>query len=355
MCQKEVFMGISGYVVNILSAVIAVEYMDYGFRKKYHGARRWGSFIVGCTVYFLTATTLNRMTGCEGVRSFFCGAVLTGYGLWALGGKIQDFLMAGVLWSLIVIAGTNGILLDKVGILVLIVQLYQRLGKYQEKKPEEQHLWDREQERQEELMDMYRIARELNHWRHDMLTEMDVLYCMQKNGKYLEVEACMEKLCSGLKDYPELPQPTGNEGLDAALMKMIPRCRERRIRFCYAVLGKPKQIDSLVLGNLMDNLLCNGMEACQNMGGAREMVLVLRNQGDVLEINLENSIGESVLENNPEFVSHKKVKERHGFGLESIRRIVKEYDGMYEYWEEKKGEGSIFCQWIYLGNHGTAA
>lgn len=32
-------MGVSGYVINILSAVVAVEYMNYGFRKKYHGAK----------------------------------------------------------------------------------------------------------------------------------------------------------------------------------------------------------------------------------------------------------------------------------------------------------------------------
>lgn len=430
-------MEFSAYVINVISAVIAVEYIDYGFPKKYSGFRRWGIFAAGCVVYFLTVTALNRIIDFEGVLGFFYGAVLIAYGMCALIGRTQDFVVAGLLWVLIAIIGTYGIfsvmgiltgnslgemqlqgerrvyasvvaivvkfsmgkiaaiffrrrdgvyqeenrivagafvfmtllsmelfwleagnpkssvkymltigiLLNEVGIIVFLVQLYQRLGKYQKEKMGAPY--QREQERLEGLMDIYRVGREINHWRHDMQGELDVLYRMQKNGKYEEVEMYMEKLCSGLKDYPELPQPTGNEGLDAALIKMIPRCKERGIRFCYVIMGKPEQIDSIVLGNILDNLLCNGIEACQNLDGSREIELVIRSRMDGLEIYLENSIGESVLERNPQFASHKQEKERHGFGMESICRIVEECEGTYEYWEEKK-EDRRFCQRIYL-------
>lgn len=434
-------MGFSAYVINVISAVIAVEYIDYGFPKKYSGIRRWGAFAAGAVTYFLTVTVLNRIIDFEGVLGFFYGAVLIVYGMLALKGKPQDFLVAGVLWVLIAIIGTYGIfsvmglltgyslgemlqlqgdrrvyasmvalvvkfsmgkiaavffrkrdgvyekengivagafvfmtllamglfwleagnpgssvrymltigiLLDEAGIIVFLVQLYQRLGRYQKEKMEAQYQQKREQERLEGLMDMYRVGREINHWRHDMQGKLDVLYRMQKSGKYAEVEAYMEKLCSGLRNYPELPQPTGNEGLDAALIKMIPKCKERGIHFCYVILGKPERIDSIVLGDILDNLLCNGMEACQNLSGPREMELVIRGRMDGLEICLENSIGESVLEKNPRFVSHKREKERHGFGMESISRIVEEYEGTYEYWEEKKEEDSRFCQRFYL-------
>lgn len=434
-------MGISDYVINALSALVAVEYMDYGFQKKYCGVKRWGAYIVGCVVYFLTVTVLNQVIAFEGVLGFCYGAVLIGYGVWALRGKIQDFLLAGLLWVLIAIIGTYGIfsimglltgnslgemlqmqgggriyasmvalmvkfsmgkiaavffrkregiydkenrivagafvfmallamglfwlemgelrstmrhvltfgiLLDEAGIIVVLIQLYHRLGKYHKEKIEEQYRREREKERLEGLMDMYRVSREINHWRHDMQGEMEVLYRMQKNGKYADVEAYLEKLYSGLRDYPELPQPTGNEGLDAALMKIIPKCRERGIHFSYVILGKPEQIDSIVLGNLMDNLLSNGLEACQELVGTKEMDLVVCSQGEWLEICLENSIGESVLKNNSEFVSHKQEKEQHGFGMESISHIVEEYDGIYKYWEERKGEENRFCQRIYL-------
>lgn len=54
-------MGVSEHVINAASAVVAIEYMDYGFQKKYNGARRRGSFTVGCAVYFLTVSALNMV------------------------------------------------------------------------------------------------------------------------------------------------------------------------------------------------------------------------------------------------------------------------------------------------------
>lgn len=437
-------MGFSVYVINIISAFIAVEYIDYGFQKKYNGLRRWCAFAAGCAVYFLTVTVLNRLTDFEGVFGFFYGAVLIAYGMWALRGRMRDFLVAGLLWVLILMLGTYGvysimgiltgnslgemlqaqgdrriyasivalvvkfsmgkiaavffrrrdgiyekengivagafvfmtllamglfwleagnldrsarymltigILLDEVGIIVFLVQLYQRLGRYQKEKIEAQYQQERERERLEGFMDVYRVGREINHWRHDMQGELDVLYYMQKNGKYAEVETYMETLCSGLRDYPELPQPTGNEGLDAALIKMIPKCRERGIHFCYVIIGRTEGIDSISLGNILDNLLSNGMEACQDLSGSKELELVIRGRMAGLEIYLENSIEGSILEKNPLFVSHKHEKERHGFGMESIFRIVEKHEGTYEYWEEAGEAGNKFCQRIYL-NYG---
>ncbi|MCI9321224.1 MAG: ATP-binding protein [Lachnospiraceae bacterium] len=402
-------MGFGVYVINIISAVRAVEYIDYGFQKKYDGFRRWGAFAAGCAVYFLTVTVLNRLTDFEGVFGFFYGAVLIAYGLWALRGGMRDFLVAAqgdrhIYASVValvvkfsmgkiaavffrkregvyekengIVAGvfvfmtllamglfwleagnldrsaryilTIGILLDEVGIIVFLVQLYQHLGRYQKEKIEAQYQRERERERLEGFMDVYRVGREINYWRHDMQGELDVLYRMQKNGKYAEVETYMETLCSGLRDYPELPQPTGNEGLDAALIKMIPKCRERGIHFCHVIIGKPDQIGSIALGNILDNLLSNGVEACQNLSGAREMELIIYTRMDGLEIYLENSIGESVLENNPQLTSCKQEKEQHGFGMESIFRIVEKHEGTYEYWEEAGEAGNKFCQRIYL-------
>ena len=127
-------------------------------------------------------------------------------------------------------------------------------------------------------------------------------------------------------------------------MKTIPKCREKGIHFCYVVLGKPCKIDNMVLGNLMDNLLSNGMEACFKVNGTKEMELMVRALDTGLEIYLENSIGESVMTHNPGLTSGKPEKEKHGFGMESIYHIVEEYEGTYEYWEEEK----TFCQSIYL-------
>lgn len=433
-------MEVSEYVINVLSAIVAVEYIDYEFPKRYKGNRRWMLFAIACILYFSVVTVLNSVTKFEGALGFLYGAILLGYGVMALEGRWQEFLLAGLLWVLIAIVGTYGIfsvmgiltggslvqmisswgggrfyaslvalvvkfsmgkiaavffrkkegdhdrengivagaflfmallamglfwlemgnlsgtaryvltigiLLDEVGIVVFLVQLYQRLGRYQREKMEERYRREQEQERIDSLMDIYRVGRELNRWRHDMQSNLDVLYQMQKRRKYTEVEKRMKELCSGLKDYPEMPQPTGNDGLDAALIKVLSKCRESGIHFHYIVLGNVSRIDSMKFGNLMNNLLSNGMEACQGLTGKREMELVVRSRPGGVEIYLENSIGCSVLKKNPDLNSSKQDKERHGFGLESIRRIVEECGGTYEYWEEYEEENK-FCQCIYL-------
>lgn len=237
-----------------------------------------------------------------------------------------------------------GILTDEVGIIIILVVLYHRIAGYQKEKLEAQYCKEREQECLEGMMDLYQVGREINHWRHDMLGELAVLHRMLKNGKYGDVEECIEKMYNSLQDYLELPQSTGNEGLDAALIKAISRCRKLHISFRYMVLGRTERMDSMDLGILMDNLLSNGIESCQNTACEREIDLAIQDMGTGMEIYLTNSIAESVLKNNAELRSYKKERMRHGFGMESIRNIVKKYSGIYECWEED----TYFCQRIFL-------
>lgn len=51
-----------------------------------------------------------------------------------------------------------------------------------------------------------------------------------------------------------------------------------------------------------------------------------------IEIETDNTITGSVLEKNPLLRTSKK--EKHGFGMESIREIVERYRGSYGYQEE---------------------
>lgn len=430
-------MDISGYVINLMSAAVAVGYMDQGFSRRYGGARRWALFAAACAAYFHAVTFLNWLVPFESVLGFSYGIILIVYAFLALEGSPQDFLVAGLLWVLIALIGTYGvfgimgiltgegldkllsaegelllyaslaalavkyslgkavsaffrkqdnfcrkdnwivaasflllaflsmglfsleagmmdsagrywltvgILVDEAGIIAALAGLYHRLGRYQREKMEEQYRREREKEQRENILDLYRVGREINHWRHDILGSLGVLYRMQKNGKYREVEGYLEKMYGNLQNYPELPHPTGNEGLDAALVKAVPRCREEGIRFSYVVLGKPEEIDCVEMGILLDNLISNGIEACLVSGALKEIDLMLKNYKNGLEIMQENGIGESVLENNPGFKSSKADVERHGYGMESIYQTVKRYDGEYECWEEEQR----FCQRIFL-------
>lgn len=430
-------VNISSFLIDMVSAVIAIEYMDRGFEKKYSGARRWFLFAADCIIYSTTVTVMNCMIRFEGILAFSYGVIVLGYGIVALEGRFRELLNAALLWVVIVATGslgaygligvitgktlaelrlmegglliytaatvstvkfsmgrianalfrtkdsprraedriiagafllmsllvlgmfrleygdleqesrfrlTIGLLMAQFGVTLLLIHIYGKLGRYERAKLEEKHLKEREEKRWEEFMNLYRIGKEINHWRHDMIGGLDVMYRLQKKGKYQEVADYLEKLDKMLKEYPELPQETGNEGLDAALIRIIPMCREKGIRFRYVILGKVEQVDCVALGILMDNLLVNGVEACMKLGGRKELELIVRNDENRIEILLENSIESSVLEENPLLQSRKRDSAKHGFGMESIYGIIGKYHGEYVCWEE---DGN-FCQSIVL-------
>lgn len=171
--------------------------------------------------------------------------------------------------------------------------------------------------------------------RHDMTAKLNVVYGQIKKEDYRGAEESLKKLGAEWRNYLEIPGDTGNEGMNAALIRAIHECREKEIRFHYAILGNMAGIDILDMGNLAYNLLQNGIEACSREEQGRELEIVVRKEGDILEIETDNTIPGSVLKNNPLLKTSKREKEKHGFGMESIQEIVERYHGSYGCWEEK--------------------
>lgn len=184
------------------------------------------------------------------------------------------------------------LLTGEFGGILLLETVYKKLGEYQKEKMELEFREKQEKSKKENWMDIYQIGREINHWRHDMNGKLEVLYRLQNKSCYHEVEKNIKMLCEELKQYPELPQETGNEGLNVALMKAIVRCREEGIKFCYVVLGKADKIDIIDMGNIIWNLFSNGIEACQKVENERKLEVVVRDGEGETEIRLENSVQE---------------------------------------------------------------
>ena len=49
-----------------------------------------------------------------------------------------------------------------------------------------------------------------------------------------------------------------------------------------------------------------------------------------------------------EIEAENTIKHRHGFGLDTIRKIVEIYDGQYSFWEDQGEDSLWFVQSIYL-------
>lgn len=416
------------YLINGLSAIIALEYISHGFKRKYENHCGMVLFLAGCTAYFLVVTILNHCTRFEGVLGVCYGLVLYVYCLLSAEGKKSDFFLLSTIWVLIafisayvmfavwgmMVGEKLGRLLEMEGqihmyfslaagalrfsmgrmvlavyrrrqqkkllaedwmmaliffaffllilsmfrleegdlaqkeqyylslwilagiflVILLLGGFYQVLGKYRLGKMAEEYQKESQKQQEEQIHDLYRIGREANRMRHDLSAKLNVIYDQIKKEDYAEAEESLKKLGAEWDDYLEIPDDTGNEGLNAALIRALHECREREIRFHYAVLGNVDGIDSLDMGNLVHNLLKNGIEACSEEKG-QEIEIVVRREENVIELEIDNTISVSVLETNPLLKTSKKQKDLHGFGLESIREVVNRYHGSYSLWEEE--------------------
>ena len=231
-----------------------------------------------------------------------------------------------------------------IGLVLLLGRVYRQMGKYYREKQEAEYRKERWRAQEEQVLNLYRIGREVNHLRHDMNGKLDVLCRLAEKGRYGELSDYIKEMDTELGKYPELPQDTGNEGVNAMLMKAVPECREKGIEFRYVVLGHIDDLDSMDIGNLLYNLLSNAVEAAEKKEGDKEVELIIRREGEAIEIELANSTSGSVLEKNPGLQSQKKEPELHGFGMASINRIIETYQGEYSYWEE----ANCFFQKIIL-------
>lgn len=423
--------------------MIAMEYINHGFDKKYKSVQRVVLLLSGFALYFLAITVLNRISSFEGIAGLSYGAVLFGYAVVALDGKKSEFLMFSLLWVIIALVSAYimfgilgimtgegiGILLTQsgdlrtyaelaagalkfsmgrmvlavyrrhgkkgatqledglmagtffflfvlvlgmfrleagflsqseryclslqllgvvFGIVVVLSVFYQIQDKYRKEKLEWEYFEEEQKLQAEQIHDLYQFGKEVKHMRHDMKIKLDTIYRLMEKEWYEEAKKCVRKLGGEWNGSAELPGDTGNEGLNAALMKAAQRCRERQIKFHYVVLGRPVEIDSMDMGNLVDNLLKNGIEACEGVAGNGQVEIVIRKENGVVEIEVENTIKESAFKTNPKMKSQKKEKGKHGFGMKSIRKIIEQYHGEYICQEEKEDHTLWFSQSICL-------
>ena len=105
------------------------------------------------------------------------------------------------------------------GVIVFIGGFYHRLERYRREEREAEFRRETKCQQEEQIRDLYRMGREVNRLRHDMKGRLNVLYRLVVKERYAEAAEYIERMGADLGNYPELPQDTGNEGLNAALIK----------------------------------------------------------------------------------------------------------------------------------------
>lgn len=170
--------------------------------------------------------------------------------------------------------------------------------------------------------------RQLMLYAHDAKNHLAAIQSLNTDPR---IDAYIEKLREGLGHYAGHCH-SGNKILDVMINKYETECELHEIRFEYDVrscnLNGVEDIDLVaILGNLLDNALTAAEKTEQKFMA--------------LETTTRNSYGVIVITNSCDtepaaygdcLVTTKEDRKLHGFGLKSVKRTLKKYQGDF-YWD----------------------
>ena len=184
-------------------------------------------------------------------------------------------------------------------------------------------LWKKEQEQ-------YHLTKEnialINQKSHDLKHQINALRKVRKE----EFDSYLDEIEDSVLIYNAIVK-TGNDVFDTILTEKSLYCKNRGIQVSCVADGSQMDFINTVdlyalLGNAMDNAI-EGVEKFQEIEKRQIDVLIYRQQ-NFLVMNVINPIADKLKFDDEELpITTKGDKKFHGFGLRSMRHIVKKYDG----------------------------
>ena len=88
----------------------------------------------------------------------------------------------------------------------------------------------------------------------------------------------------------------------------------------------------IALGNALDNAI-EAAEKCEE--GKGKITCIFRNINDMFIFKVKNTSIYKPYEKNTKFYTSKKEKDEHGWGIESVKQIVRKYNGEIDFKYDK--------------------
>ncbi len=126
---------------------------------------------------------------------------------------------------------------------------------------------------------------------------------------------------------------TENELLDTVLTEKRLACGRKKITMSCICEGKSMLfMDGLDLYTLLGNALDNAIEAAEKVPeGERYISVLIQKKLGMTIVEIRNPIAVAPTIKDGNLFTTKKDKDSHGYGVNSMKEIVKKYDGIFEY------------------------
>lgn len=161
-----------------------------------------------------------------------------------------------------------------------------------------------------------------------------------------QISSYISKLSEQLADYTRNCH-SGNKMLDVMIHKYSVDCEIRGISFDYDVklcnLNGVEDIDLVaILGNLIDNAVTAAEKSAQ-----KRVSLATARRNSYSIIVISNSCDTQPESNGAHLVTSKPDYKMHGFGLKSVSKALKKYQGDFEWNYDEKNR--IFTVTVMIG------
>lgn len=196
-----------------------------------------------------------------------------------------------------------------------------------------------------QLSDKHRVS---NKAVHDTKNQLYAVSTYLNKGQVQLAKEKVDELCLDVFSNIHFNK-TGNDAIDALLNAKQSIIEELEIDFYNSIfINECNKIDDMELCIIIGNLLDNAIEACLKIPkeDKRQININIKQVNDYLSLEISNTTSEKVQIVNGNIITTKKDKVLHGFGLNSIKEIVRKNNGHISF----EQIDSYFYVNIYLEN-----
>lgn len=176
----------------------------------------------------------------------------------------------------------------------------------------------------------------LQKMRHDMKGHLQVVLGFIRNGETEKAVSYLQKNMDKINEG-KMYLNTDNEALNIIVNAKFALAEEKGIRVSGDCEKHISGIEDTDMTSLIDNALSNAIAAAEDADeGERYIRLSISREENYIKILVENSLRESVVNNNPRLLTTKPDKKRHGLGTRIMKEIAEKYNGSWSFRENGK-------------------
>lgn len=176
---------------------------------------------------------------------------------------------------------------------------------------------------------------DMRQYRHDNRHHRAVLRELASKGDLEEIKDYLVQLSEQDEDLKKKNVLyTGNYMVDAIINGIIAKEAYSDVKFhCEGKLPRKLMIQDVDLSGLLSNGLENAAEACLHSNGDKCVLFKAASYENMIHFEIKNTYDSTRYKalSKGDFETTKKNSEYHGYGIESMRCVVKKYDGKLEY------------------------